>query len=405
MMIVSALKVLADILFYMAFAGSVGAIFGGSRILVTLPFFAVAILLSSLLSNRGALRFAPMVLLVGAYFVVPLSIANILVLTPACIYTIVAIPRPDANVREYDYIRVFHMFLYIFIPFFILLYVLRQRTALAAAAFPIGLVFISAAILLMRMLRHDESVLQEKKFMVRNLLSVAGIIAFSLAIGSQTFFDFLKAMISFLYKSIIVPLLMYSIMGILYVFSWIFSLFTGGEARSFADNPLELDLNFDFGFFEDYEEVEVGAGGKILEYVLYTLAAAIIIFIVVRIFKALSRKSIAEARQADYVETRTSLNVSAKPQKKTRRSASGRIREIYRKLLELCRDRGLEISPNLTSRDVERISSMMFGKPQEAHQMRDIYIKVRYAEEKPDQNDIKDAKALYEAFKKDSAAG
>ena len=403
MMIASALKLLSDVLFYMTFAGSIGAMLGGSNIILALPFFAVAILLSSWLSNRGSLKYAPMVLLVGAYFAVPFHLANILVLTPACIYAITAIPSPEDNVKEYDYTRIFRLFIYIFIPFFVMFFVLKQRYALSTTAVPIGLAFVSASILLMRMLRHDEAVLRERKFMVRNLLSVAGIIVLSLALGSQTFFAFLRSMLAFMYTKFIVPILMYSIMGIIYVFSWIISLFTSGEARSFKKDPLQLNLMLDMSYSEDLDEVRSGIGGQIFDYVMYTLAAALVIFLIIRIFKALSRKSIADARQASYNETRSNIDVPKAP-KVSRRSPDGRVREIYRRFLLLCNERGMGQEPHYTSSDVARISSIMFNKPQESQQLRDIYIKVRYAEENPSASEIKNAKALYDTFKKDSSA-
>ena len=402
MMLVSALKVFADILFYMTFAGTVGAILGGSRLFVTLPFFAVALFLSSWLSKRGALRYAPMVLLAGMFFVIPLHPANIIVLVPACAYAVYALPRPGFNVREYDYIRIFRVFIFSFIPFFIILFAVRQRNALAAAAFPIGLVFLPAAILLMRMLRHDDAVLSEKKFILRNLLSVAGILVLGFAIGSQTFFNFLKAMLAFLYTKIFAPILMYGVMGILYAFIWIVGLFTNKEIGPLENKLPDFDMNFDLGFSEGYDDTKIGNGGRIFEYVLYILAAAVIVFVVIRIFKSLTRKSVAEDKNPDYIETRGSVTVLPKPPKKDRNSATGRVRELYRKFLLFCQERGMGLEPHTTSRDVERVSTWMFGKPGESQRLRELYIKVRYAGEKPNPDEIKEAKALVDALKKDA---
>lgn len=128
---------------------------------------------------------------------------------------------------------------------------------------------------------------------------------------------------------------------------------------------------------------------------LILLAAALLIFLARKAAKLMKRRRAPQGRRV-YTQ-RIPVIGDQRGAKVTGNRA--RVRAIYRKFLALVLERGGEIRPDHTSKDVMHIASTLMGG-RECAALRDVYIAARYDSERevtPQQ--VKEAKGLYNQLK------
>jgi len=399
------LKRICDICFYMTFASFIGlAFFGGTSLLITLPIFAVVAFLIGALSRHRVLRCIPIVLLGGCFFVVPLYIANIVILIPAILYMVFALSNNEID--HYECARVFKIFLRIYLAFITVMLLMglgiqQLREQLEISVLPFGIAYMFGSVVLLRMLRHDDRVHKDARFKALNILSVVGVVVAVLIISSGTFLGVITRSVSFFYIEILVPVLIFIITWVTTIIMFILGPLLNLLSTAAPEYAtVEMDGVFEMADSELTAMREPGIARIILTYLLYAVLIALAVFLLYRLAKKL-RTKVSRAVPFGKVPTqlRTSLPDSKEP--KRRIDSDNQIRAVYRKFLAHCRGRGIGIQPYMTSQDVENHAAKEFGRT-ESRELRELYIKVRYGGAKFSADEIKRAKALHSEIKSHS---
>ena len=393
--LVFALKIMSDISFCLTFLSFILSMLGGDSLFLTVPVFMAALLGCGALMNRGALRFLPLVLLPAAFFLVPADIKNYIALVLPCVYAIFSAAKSAAFASRFDYSRVFGIFLRLFIPFLIVTAIIF-RVHLENGAVQFGVVFLVCAVLLMRMLRHDEEVLAQRKFRVMNTLSVIAAIGLTFVLSSPGFLSVARTVIVAIYGYALAPVFIAVITAII---NLLWPLFSRLDLSRIMKGMAELEPGEPVMPDEFVETLGVDAGifamiVKILSIMIIVLLCA---FIIYRVFKFLysargraSGNGVSERRSAYIPPLRTHINAGG--------NSGQQVREIYRRFLRVCSREGIVFEPYMTSADVEELSAAKRGKPEAAAEIRNIYIDVRYGENPAEKGNIKRLRELCRSF-------
>ena len=362
MRFLSGLKRLCDACFYFSFAGFVALLFGGSSLLAALPFFAAAAFLSALLAGRGLLQFAPLALLAGAFLAVPLHPANAAALAPACFLMAHSAAKERKGPRRFEYGRVFKAFLVMSFALMVWAFPLRLWPRLEQSLIPFGVAFAALACVLLRMERHDEQVAREKRLIIFNALSVAGVLLVAFAVGYWQLLGFAGAALGFAYRNAVVPLFLLILHPLALFAHWLLSMIRLPEERVVEPDgdapPYEQDGVFPEALAGQQVEAIANAAAALL--------AALAVFILIALLTKLARG--AGRAYPGAAHSRSAL--PGKPRAPSRRAS--RIRETYRKFLALCRRDGMWIPPHATSLDVERGAALKYGQDGSG-ELREIY--------------------------------
>ncbi|MCL2402112.1 MAG: DUF4129 domain-containing protein [Oscillospiraceae bacterium] len=402
MIFTAGLKSVCNICFYMTFANFIGVLAGGSNLFVTLPVFVLAAFLGAFLAERGRIKYLALAPLVLCFFMVPLHPANVLVLIPACIYTAFALLRPRQGMSHQEYLVVFKAFAKLFIPYLLAALLFGQLAAVENGSVLFAMTFLAGAVTLLRILRHDDEVINERRFKLLNVLYISGAIAIGPILSINDFF--VLRTLGRLYTDIIVPAFVFLISGIFNLVNALLQslyLWTPEEEAGEVVDMLEI--------FEAWEEAGAEIWARIVGYIVSVIIVLAVLLGAVLLVRHIVRKVKAMLAQAEqpppsYSESRTTIGAVAAPSAQKRRRRQGNpVREIYRKFLNLCKRRDMDIQPFMTSQDIEQAAAEHFSQPQ-LKALRDIYIKVRYADADCTKEDIKQAKALYNELSKERDA-
>ena len=400
MIFTAGLKSVSNICFYMTFANFVGVLAGGSNLFVTLPVFVLVAFLGAFLTERGRIKYITLALLVLCFFIVPMHPANVLMLIPACIYMALALLRPNQGTSHHAYLVVFKTFAKLFIPYLLIALLFGQQAAVENGSVLFAMTFLASAVVLLRILRHDDEVINERRFRLLNIIYISGAVVIGPILSINDFI--VLRTLGRLYTDIIVPAFVFLVSGI-------FNLVNALLQNLYLWNPPEeeagevLDM---FGVFDAWEEAGAGIWARVVGYIVYVIiilvALAALLGIVLLIIRKV-RAMLARTEQTlpGYSESRTAIGaVSAPSAQKRRGRQPNQVREIYRKFLNLCERRDMDIKPFMTSHDIADAATEHFSQPQ-LKALRDIYIKVRYADADYTKEDIKQAKDIYSALNKE----
>jgi len=380
------LKRICEICFYFAFANLIGLIFGGTSLFWTLPLFVLTAFLTAFLSDKGKVQYIPLVLLVGVFF--PLNIANGLVLLPACVYLIYATYK---NSRGYDifqhfeYITMLKWFVGVFLIVAFIAFAFGFRVPFESSSLPFGIIFLISVVSLLRMLRHDMQVLNSRRFTLANILYVAGISFAVIALSSEWSIHFLRMVYVYVIVptfALIVMILGYLMLPILHLLTFLVNRFAADEEiilNTLVIGPPEKIVG-ELGNYSDFE---------LPMFIFYLAAGAIAVFLLVKIIKRLQGKFIPQTAFEGVAETRFSIGGAVKSPNEKR--SGNKIREVYKQFLNLCRKKGIDIQPHMTSLDVENAA---VARGWDTAELRDIYIKVRYCDAGFSRLDLQRVKAL-----------
>jgi len=127
----------------------------------------------------------------------------------------------------------------------------------------------------------------------------------------------------------------------------------------------------------------------------------IILFLIIRfLLKNRPQFTKSEYLEEDaVVEIRDSLDLVLNSKRNKRRLNENQIRAIYQKFLILLQKAEVRIAPQMTSLDIEDL--VKNKSDLQVDVLRDIYIKIRYAEHEYSKDDIKQMKQIYKALKKE----
>ena len=272
------------------------------------------------------------------------------------------------------------------------------RVHLEAASLPFALIFLISSALLMNTLRHDKDTRATTHFRIINLMQVLGIVLLGALLGNRAFFGFIGFLLRTFYFNVIAPLLMALITVIIFILRPLFNLIerVSGRIESADANTQEFEA-FD-GPEEAYYPDPGGTGYEVVRSIFYLLLFALAIYLIYRLFKWLLNNTAASSGRKEAPERSFSIAPGRK-QGKRRLFSSNQIREIYRKFLELCRKNGIEKEPYLTSADYELISRVRFENADDSALFRSFYIKTRYGEKPPEEEEVQKMKEIFHTFR------
>ena len=178
------LKLLCDVLFYLALASSFADKFGARPFLI-LPVLVLAACwwLSFRLREKGWLRFVP---LLGMGLLVPLlsGRTELILFAPAALYCVVLAARDFYGVAQDGYAPLFSIMSRILLGYLFFAVFFVGLDGLERAVLPYTVAFLVCSVLLLRLSRLDEVTLSQPAFQWMNLAYVAGAVVLALLCAS-----------------------------------------------------------------------------------------------------------------------------------------------------------------------------------------------------------------------------
>ena len=403
--LVYSLKLVSDLLFYMTFAGTISALIGSygrqmgnSGLLSVLPLMALSAMLLGPLAERGKFKYLAFIPLIPAVFMaLNYGIIHLLFLAPALAYIVYYATTLPYNIKTVGYTNIFRMYLYVAIPIaiFFAVNVAFFGAFLSGALGPYIIMFLVSSIVLMRMLRHDNEILMQNRFKIMNSIGVIGVIIMGVVLGSPQGLRLMTAVISFIYFRIFIPfaVAIFALVGI--ILFPIMSLFNWEEVEMPQDDGGGyVGLPPDFEFYEMQQSI-----GVIIFQIIVFIGLAVLVFYVLRaIFRFLTQKTFNREGAPANIQ-RVFLGDKGPARRKEPR-VNHQIRQIYRKFLKLCKNRGITLHQSLTTEDIAKSFASSVGDNESAFALREIYIESRYGEKTPDSKDVKQCRELYGKLKK-----
>jgi len=388
----------------MTFASVLGSLFGGDNLFLTVPFFVFAALLSALFDRREGFRFISVIPLLLVILIAPLTLINIVLLAPTIFLIVRHLPPPNVQVNNFEYRTVFKKFLFLFVFAGMVIFFsndvagiefeLSSGTVLFAASFVVSFVIYS------RMIRHDESVVNEFRFKIINITSLVGVMLAAYLLSTGIFLASMLNILRFIWLQLFSPIFGFTawvVMTIITFITRIFyedAVFEPNLAPNLGGTPTDADLLRLLEILEDGEAVAPFIVGIILTIIFITLFVLLL-----KMLKNTSKTPII--RDDGVEEERFSLVEEERKRILRRRRShqqnSSQVRSIYRKFLAELQKADFEIEPHMTSLDVEEMVQKEIIAS-EIDVLREIYIKVRYAQRECNKDEVKRIKQIFKAL-------
>ncbi len=396
------LRGVSDTGFYYFFAAILAGLFGARPRAVALGLLLQCLALTAgyLLRGRRA-RFAPLAVPALYLLLASRGMAERLALLPAFLY-ILSLLRPEAYEPTWDheadlfskFWKIVVIFLFLWISFSGLFTGIQPL--LEEAALPDALVTLTSLILLMRALRHDREVYTKGKRQVIDLAIFALLLAIAALLGSRPVLDGLWTLTKLIFLYALYPLLRIAtwLAGIvLRLVGWALS-------KIFRDlGPVEMpDLPPDRGGTDENLlpdlVPEAAEGSPILRALLIVAGAALLAFAAWRLLRMLYLRGPELADNGEKAVERARIPETEAPRERRRpRTPAERVRREYRGFLRLCLRHGMSLTPRDTSLSV-RAKSDGLSVPEEAHELRRLYIAARYGGRADDRDAERAERAL-----------
>ncbi|MBQ8638586.1 MAG: hypothetical protein IJ468_05405 [Lachnospiraceae bacterium] len=402
MMFLFSLRMMADLGFYYAIAGCAAASFGSCWQLLQLIVLSMSYGIAGCLQKRSH-----SILLLcgisGMCLVLPVwNLADRLLFTPAVLYVFFLCWKNEFSLSWGRQADLFLLFLKVFVGFALAGLVVGQYSILASAGIPAALMQTASSVLLMRSLRHEPMVYEQKRYQVINLVSIAAVFLVSWLISTDVVRNGLGLLISLFYEHVAAPLIMgismaagYLVIGIIRIIGFLFDFLgiKGGDSNSNFVQELSFAP-------EEAVLLETGEGNEIVGKILLAIVILAVIVLLVLFFRWLSTRETGERWELAAEEKRREGEASSRePQAERVLSSAAQVRRYYRKFLRLYLERGAYLHRSYTSQDVERNAKNVFSNHEAMEQMRELYIKARYSQ-KVQKEDVVLAKQLYRQIRK-----
>lgn len=387
---------ICDICFYFTVANFIGLLFGADKLVITIPVFGMAAFISGILGRKKVFKYLPVLILFGIFFLIPLTVSNILLVLPPIVYTLYFIYKAPKDISTMDYSETFRKFF--IVAFIILLMIfLDESETLEGFVVPYGLIFFFCSAVLMRMTRHDLEIIENKRFTIINTGSVFASMIAGIFFSSSFFLTAFGTVIKNIYFTIIAPILLFILtilMYLLWPLFYLFELIPPVDVKGVSvQAPSAAEI---LGLDEYYYHEE---GYDVLSIIVITVLILIALYYTYKFFRRISDIYLREEKNKGIIEERTAIdenNIKGKQGK-----SQNSIRELYKKILLMLKARGEELLPKTTTMDIRDISSGIMDKSK-ASEIRSMYMKIRYGEENAEKEEIKEFKRLYGEFKKAS---
>lgn len=404
-----ALRMLADLCYYMFAISSVATCARHSGMMAAGPLFgALAAYFVALVSRKAPkkrwLQHLAALLAAGSLFFAHTA-ADWVVCVPIAVYLQVIVFKRLVY-ADYDSAQSrFFLCLKLLPAPIVLTIIAGNKAGFLEVMLPYFLFFLVLNVMLLRMLRHNEQVLSDGKFRALNLIQIGLLCSFGWLLTTGyvvTAFQFLvRQLVRFVLRPLC-NLILYALGGV----GWVLNKIFGGIDLHLEDVDLSALDNLGQGMDESeqavmefYEEASKNSETtRVLTYVAIGLAVIVTIVLIIVLFKILIR---AARRPEDnkFADERSALDEEEDSGKRLGLSPRDRVRNYYRKFLKQALKAGLDPDENVDSRDIAQQMRRKF-RPQALDGLRDVYIRARYSSQEITAADVKQAREMYDDLKK-----
>ena len=401
MVTVHALRILADLSFYYAFASFIAVCFGSRYAVAGLLLQTVCFTLSAAFLDRKPLRLTALIPM-AAFFLLPgVTAADIVLYLPPVCYLLWQAWKGEYPLVWSRHVELFSVFWKFYTGYATLLLLAGMGPEMTAASIPVGLIMLVTSVLLMRTLRHDPETYCQRRYQIVNILSVLAVVVLAALISTEAFLSACAETLRAVYNATLLPLLvagLWCFVQVLRLLAWLAALFKLRKPDPVENPQLNLDsVAKDLGI-EDLEAMGNPMINVIMK-ILLAICAAVVLYFFFRWMMSRGRRS---ARQAEVREERDAVTGEAR--KKAPREWPGtpvqRVRAQYRRFLKLYERAGGTVEIGDTSLDVELDAKKYRFAPAAAEELRQVYIRARYGG-KADREDAARARELYAELKKE----
>ena len=301
------LKLLGEYAFYFILANYFARQSGGQGLPMALVFLppAVVCLSSVLHTKKPALEKLPLLLLLPAFWLLSHR-ADQAVYLLACAYGCVLVFR---HVYQHSYdtaVANFQRCAAILVLVYPLLCLVSGGRQALEQGVPLALLFLGVSILQMRMLRHDDQTLNDRRFLFQNLLALAGVTCLGLLASSQVFLGLLRTIGAFFYNTVVLTVIRLGlavVLGVCWAASQLYGLFDH-EYTPPSAQQIQLDLG---GPLPDMEYAEITGAPHWVQYLVQGLLIALLVAAVAYILYKLAARRPQDHRQAAFTDQRERL--------------------------------------------------------------------------------------------------
>ncbi len=247
------------------------------------------------------------------------------------------------------------------------------------------LLFLCVNIFLMRLLRQNQAYLNDKKFLMTNVLNVAMSLGFTALFTNSFVIGLVKKAMVWIYETAIEPLMEYVLLALFYIgrlfYVFFFEILRPEIQHKIWNYPDHPDHNWINDQFIAPLEEQLGTDSifvTVLQVIFIIAGICLVLFIVKKSRKGrnISEKStIREHRRAivqEKKEEKVQLDLIAP---KEPRAA---VRFYYRKFLQLCKKLDYKFPDYFTSQHIAYRVSNQFGE-EAPNKIRQTYIRARYS--------------------------
>lgn len=402
------LKMLGDCSFFLAIAAFFASYFGQEESLV--PF---SVLLAACCAagryirvkrgKTGLCSLLPLAVFIAACVICilrgHLAPAGALCLAAPFLYGLASLLTGRTEIEAPDVREQFSLLVKI-LPFMLFIGLISMDFArLSRYSVPSAILFLASYVLVMRMSRHDRSVIEEKRFQAMNFAAAALVCLLAVLLSSKVFLSAVSAVIKAVYSLLVTPLILL-IMILASVFFWLFSHLVPQGASHQVESTFKMSEEATQEVLQELG-VQTGNGHPYLAALFTVLLAAGAVLCVVLLFRRLSgSRRLGEIRRPG--ENRTFL-ASSDGQKETlprfSRDPSVRVRRRWQQVLRLAGRSGAHLASSMsTLQQAEEVNRVLRGSGEELEKLRTLYLKARYGLQ-ADAESATEATRLYRAIK------
>ena len=401
MIVLLVVKLLCDFSFYFIFAHYFASFTGVHYALFpTLAALTAAGTLSALLEKKGSLRLVPAVAAFALLLQVG-SLLDLIVLLPPLLYLWSLCQKqrywPDPD----EYKDVFSIQWKALLTLPVILLLNMDLTAMQRNCLPQLVLFLSTAVLSLRMMRHSPSVLSMPRFQMQNALTVALVALVAWGFSSNLFFAAIGALLGGI-KALLAPIIEVLVWGIangvgllMRVAVYLINLIRKAIKTENQEQPeIKLPENLKD---ELALENQVPPDSETFARVVSTIVAIVLLILAYLIFKKMmGRRKPREEAGAFYA------GGMAEPLEKREREPllaprdpRAAVRWHYRKFLRYCQSKNLPLTRFMNSTDVNNLAHKeAVANHKDTDPLRDLYVAARYSENPVTEADAKQAKEL-----------
>lgn len=317
------------------------------------------------------------------------------------VYMIFFVKRDEYYVDYNTFKELFSKLIIAIIALMVVLFIIGLFELFRSVSLQYVIVFIISGLYLLRTTRHSIDVITNKVFSIMNITIIIITCIICLVLSSEIAVNTIIYMIKLIYDKVIVSI----VLGIVYTFATIAMLIMKLIS-------LFVDPNDNEAIMEDIGEIpkvlEEGQSYEsnflnndtyffILNIIAYTLIIILCIYLLKKYLSKRNRQLNEEVegirQYRSFLEDKVNLN---KKNKQIFKNSINQIRHWYRKFLELCHKKNMDICIYDNSQSIyEKSCDVFVNSKEELESIKEIYRKARYSKDDIDGRDIKRIKSIY----------